>query len=144
MTIAEQIQAANRGEHPRAILKLESGWLMLGDVQPLEGYCVLIADPVVPSLNDLPEAQRLIYLRDMARVGDALLAAFGASRINYEMWGNLDPTLHTHIVPRYRAEPDALRVLPPRQAYEWGKARAFDPVSDAGTIARLRTALESH
>lgn len=142
MTIAEQIQAANRGEHPRAVLKLESGWVMLGDTQALEGYCVLIADPVVPSLNDLPEAARLIYLRDMVRVGDALLAAFGALRINYEMWGNLDPTLHTHIVPRYRTEPDNLRVLPPRQAYEWGKARAFDPVQDAGTIEKIRAALK--
>lgn len=141
MTITEQINAANRGEHLRAIAKLESGWLLLGDTQPLEGYCVLIADPVVPSLNDLPEAKRVIYLRDMARVGDALLKAFGALRINYEMWGNVDPTLHTHIVPRYRTEPDALRVQTPRQAYEWGKARAFDPVRDAGTIARIRAAL---
>jgi diadenosine tetraphosphate (Ap4A) HIT family hydrolase len=141
MTIAEQVKAAREGTHPRLIARLESGWLFLGDVQPLAGYCVLVADPVVPSLNDLPEASRLVYLRDMARAGDALLSALSAGRVNYEFWGNLDPTLHTHIVPRYSAEPEAQRVLPPRQAYAWGSARPFDAVADAPTITKIRAAL---
>lgn len=141
MTIAEQVKAARAGTHPRLVAKMDSGWLFLGDVQPLGGYCVLVADPVVPSLNDLPEASRAVYLRDMGRVGDALLSALGAGRVNYEFWGNLDPTLHTHIVPRFAAEAPELRMLPPRQAYDWGKGRAFDIELDAGVIAKIRAAL---
>jgi len=34
---------------------MEAGWLVVGDVQPRPGYCLLLADPVVISLNDLPE-----------------------------------------------------------------------------------------
>ena len=143
MTIAEQVRAAREGLHPRMIARLPSGWLFLGDVQPLSGYCVFVADPVVASLNDLPEASRLVYLRDMARVGDALLAAFGAGRVNYEFWGNLDPTLHTHIVPRFASEPADLRVLPPRQAYDWGKGRAFDAAADGAVMEKIRAALLS-
>jgi hypothetical protein len=26
---------------------MRSGWLVIGDVQPLPGYCLLLADPVV-------------------------------------------------------------------------------------------------
>ncbi|RZA05848.1 MAG: hypothetical protein EOP11_11830, partial [Proteobacteria bacterium] len=118
MTIAEQVRAAAAGEHPRLIARMASGWLFLGDTQPLSGYCVLVADPVVGSLNALDEGARAIYLRDMGLVGDALLAGLGAARVNYEFWGNLDPTLHTHIVPRFSWEPASLRVLPPRQAYD--------------------------
>lgn len=140
-SISEQVAQAARGEHPRFVARLPSGILLLGDTQPLPGYCVLVADPVVPSLNDLRGESRDQFLRDMALVGDGLLEAFGALRINYEMWGNLDPTLHTHIVPRYTSEAAELRVLPPRLAYDWGNARAFDAAKDQATILKIRTAL---
>jgi diadenosine tetraphosphate (Ap4A) HIT family hydrolase len=48
----------------------------------------------------------------MAMIGDALLKALDAYRINYETWGNLDQTLHTHITPRYLSEPEDKRILP--------------------------------
>ncbi|MBE7212544.1 MAG: hypothetical protein INR65_16110 [Gluconacetobacter diazotrophicus] len=140
-TIAARVSAARAGTHPQLVGRLLSGWLFLGDVQPLRGYCVLVADPIVPGLEALPEADRARYLLDTVRVGDALRAAFGAHRINYETWCNLDPSLHTHITPRYADEPDALRVLPPRQAYDWS-ARLFDPARDVPTIAILRAALD--
>jgi len=47
---------ARVGTNPYVISKLPSGWLVIGDVQPLPGYCVFLADPVVPSINDLSEA----------------------------------------------------------------------------------------
>ena len=41
---------ARRGQnHPYVICRMTSGWLVIGDVQPLPGYGVLPADPVVAS-----------------------------------------------------------------------------------------------
>jgi hypothetical protein len=93
--IAERVRLAHISANPYVICKMPSGWLVIGDVQPLPGYCLLLADPVVESLNSLDEPGRAIYARDVARVGDALLTVTDAFRINYETWGNTEPALHT-------------------------------------------------
>jgi diadenosine tetraphosphate (Ap4A) HIT family hydrolase len=124
--VHRKIALAETGNLSTAIMRLPSGWVVAGDVQPLRGYCILLAHPSVKDFNALSVEARAQYGRDMGRVGDALLSVLGAYRINYETWGNLDPALHTHIVPRYMDEPDDLRFLPPRQAYDWQKGRAFD------------------
>jgi diadenosine tetraphosphate (Ap4A) HIT family hydrolase len=136
--IEQRVVAARRGENPYVIAKVPSGWLVIGDVQPLDGYCLLLADPVVESLNMLEGAARAQYLADMARIGDALLAVTGAYRINYETLCNLEPSLHTHIIPRYADEPEALRRDLAFRAYDWAAARRFDPVRDAPFIAAMR------
>ena len=114
--IHRKIALCESGNWPQAILRLPSGWVTAGDTQPLRGYCVLLAAPVARDFNALAPEARARYALDMGRVGDALIAALGAYRVNYETWGNLDPALHTHIVPRYLSEPDRLRVQTPRQA----------------------------
>ena len=87
---------------------MTSGWAVMGDVQFLPGYCLLLADPVVASLNDLSADERIRFLSEMTLIGDALLEVTGASRINYEILGNAEPELHAHIFPRFRDEPDHL------------------------------------
>lgn len=139
--IEQRVLAARRGENPYVIAKLASGWLVIGDVQPLPGYCVFLADPVVESPNALSETDRIRYSLDVLAVGDALLAVTGAFRINYETLGNSEPALHTHIVPRYRDEPDDKRRIPPFSTYDWRTARPFDPALDQPFIEAMRTAL---
>ena len=78
---------------------------MLGERQVLPGYCLLLPDPVVPTLNALQGAERAAFLADMAALGDAVLAVTHAVRINYAIFGNLDPALHAHVIPRYHDEP---------------------------------------
>ncbi|MGA0600110.1 HIT family protein [Caulobacter sp. KR2-114] len=114
--IHRRVEMARRGENPYVIRRMPSGWLVIGDVQPLPGYCLLLADPVVGSINALDEAGRIAYSLDVARIGDALLAVTGAERINYETWGNLEPALHTHITPRYADEPPLKRRMAPGRA----------------------------
>jgi diadenosine tetraphosphate (Ap4A) HIT family hydrolase len=70
--------------------------------------CAALADPVVPHLNAMPDAARRTFLDDMARLGDAVLAATAALRINYAMFGNLEPALHAHVIPRFDAEEPSL------------------------------------
>jgi diadenosine tetraphosphate (Ap4A) HIT family hydrolase len=97
----------------------------MGDLQFLPGYCLLLPDPVVPSLNDLDAQARAVYLLDMAHLGDAVLQATGALRINYEILGNSEPELHCHLFPRYAHEPDDKRTMP-AWFYDWKNALPYD------------------
>ncbi|HWA62939.1 MAG TPA: hypothetical protein VG939_16275 [Caulobacteraceae bacterium] len=136
--IEERVAAARRGENPYVITRMASGWLVIGDVQPLAGYCLLLADPVVPSPNDLDEAARARYSLDVLKAGDGLLALTGAYRINYMTLANLEPSLHTHIIPRFMSEPEEKRRAGAFQAYDWATARPFDPVADGPFVERMR------
>ena len=123
------------------IARLESGWAILGDPQVLRGYCLLLPDPIVGHLNDFGGARRERFLADMARLGDAVLVATGAVRINYAMLGNLEPALHAHLMPRYADEPAERRTSHP-WSYDWNAAPHFDAARDAPLIALMRRALE--
>jgi diadenosine tetraphosphate (Ap4A) HIT family hydrolase len=140
--IQQRVELARAGQNPFVICQLPSGWLVIGDVQPLDGYCLLLADPVAESLNALDEKRRARYLRDMGRIGDAILAVTDAFRINYETWGNSEPSLHTHIVPRYLREPEEKRRRPACMGYDWAAARPFDSVTDAHFVELIRSRLE--
>lgn len=103
--IDERVAAARASSNPTVIGQMASGWVVIGDSQFLAGYCLLLADPVASSLNDLNVSARSQFLLDMAAIGDGLLAVTAAYRVNYEILGNTDPALHAHIFPRYRTEP---------------------------------------
>src|SRR4030042_4031387 len=108
-SIPERVESIRAGTNPTLICRVPSGWVVLCDTQFLSGYCILLPDPVVSSLNNLDQEKRAEYLCDMAMVGDALIEVTGAYRINYAIAGNSDPYLHAHIVPRYADEPDEYR-----------------------------------
>lgn len=137
--IHRRVAALRAGADPTLIARLPSGWAVFGEQQFLRGYCLLLPDPVVAHLNDfaLPAQQRA-FLDDLARLGEAVLAATGALRINYAMFGNVEPALHAHVVPRYADEPAALRTAHP-WAYDWNDAPRFD----AAALAPLRAALQA-
>jgi diadenosine tetraphosphate (Ap4A) HIT family hydrolase len=137
--VEERVRLARAGHNPYVICRMPSGWLVIGDRQPTPGYCLLLPDPVVGSLNDLPETERLQYLRDLTRVGDALLAVTGAYRINYEILGNEVPALHAHVTPRYPDEPAIVRRMSPtfRRLF----APRFHPGRHGPLMEALRFAL---
>jgi diadenosine tetraphosphate (Ap4A) HIT family hydrolase len=126
--IHRQVVAAREGKDPRVVTRLFSGWVVFGERQFVRGYVLLLPDPVVPTLNALGVKERTQFLMDLARVGDALLKATNAVRINYAILGNLEPALHAHVMPRYAEEPEEMRTTHP-WAYDWEKAPAFDRTS---------------
>lgn len=122
--ISQRVALARNGANDKVICRMPSGWAVMGDVQFLPGYCLLLPDPVVDSLNDLDADARATYLLDMARLGDAVLAATGAVRMNYEILGNSEPELHCHLFPRYATEPDDKRKMPV-WFYDWKTATPY-------------------
>ncbi len=141
--IHERVELARASINPTVICRMPSGWAVLGDAQFFPGYSLLLPDPVVPDLNALDPDARCQYLYDMTIIGDALLEVTEAYRINYEILGNLDPALHTHIFPRYRHEPDDYQKGPvyyyPR---EQRASRPFDPERDHELMQRLADAIQ--
>jgi diadenosine tetraphosphate (Ap4A) HIT family hydrolase len=123
--IHTQVVAAREGRDPRVIARLFSGWAVFGEQQFVRGYTLLLPDPVVPNLNALGARERIAFLSDMSRLGDALLKVTGAARINYAIFGNQEPALHAHVIPRYADEPDTLRTAQP-WAYDWSAAPLFE------------------
>jgi diadenosine tetraphosphate (Ap4A) HIT family hydrolase len=141
--IHERVEAARAGTNTTVITRVPSGWVVMGDVQYLPGYCLLLPDPVVPDLNSLDGEQRTQFLKDMAIVGDVLLKVTEAYRINYEIQGNTEPALHAHIIPRYMSEPEELRKIP---VWYYERKRMpltkYDVERDKKLIQEIRNAIQ--
>jgi diadenosine tetraphosphate (Ap4A) HIT family hydrolase len=135
--IHRMVEACRAGTNPAVVARLSSGWAVMADRQVLTGYCVLLADPPVGHLNELTFAGRNQFLADMSCLGEAVLRATAAVRINYAIFGNLEPALHAHVHPRYADEPAAQRVSNP-WSYDWARAPSFDPRAHAALLASIR------
>jgi diadenosine tetraphosphate (Ap4A) HIT family hydrolase len=122
--IHDLVDRCHAGECASLVTRMPSGWLILAQRQVLTGYCLLLPDPVVAHLNDFDGAQRERFLCDMAAAGDALLAITAALRINYAMFGNVEPALHAHLFPRRADEPAGTRTAQP-WALDWDAAPTF-------------------
>jgi diadenosine tetraphosphate (Ap4A) HIT family hydrolase len=126
--IANRLQRIKDGDDPQMIAKLRSGYVILGKYQPdpIVGACMLIPDPVVPSLNDLDHDARAAFLTDFALIGDAILGVTKCERINYLILCNQVPELHAHAIPRFASEDPTKRLQGPFEAYDFGSARVAD------------------
>ncbi|GAA4682185.1 HIT family protein [Streptomyces youssoufiensis] len=127
----DRIGSAVRGENPTVLRRLSAGFAVIGDVQFLPGYAVLLGDdPAVQRLSELPRGRRMDFLADMDRLGEAVERACrrldpAFRRVNLEILGNTDPFLHAHVWPRYAWEPDELARKPVwlYPAERWSDAR---------------------
>jgi len=138
--IHRRVSEARAGRDPTVIGRCASGWAVFGHQQFVQGYLLLLPDPVVPDLNSLTPERRSQFLLDMSHLGDALIRTTSPLRINYAIYGNLEPALHAHVIPRYRHEPEHLRTQQP-WAYDWNAAPAFDAAAAAPLIKALRIEL---
>jgi diadenosine tetraphosphate (Ap4A) HIT family hydrolase len=132
---SDRIGSALRGENPTVLCRLPASFAVIGDVQWLPGYSVLLADdPTVTRLSELPKVKRTQFLDSMDRVSQAVERACAAKdsgfrRVNIEILGNADAFLHAHVWPRYDWEPGE-RVTLPVWLYPHDKWR--DPTTALG------------
>ena len=138
--IHRRVNDARAGRDSTVLGRCASGWAVFGQQQFVQGYLLLLPDPVVPDLNALTPERRTQFLLDMSHLGDALVRTAAPLRVNYAIFGNLEPALHAHVVPRYRNEPEALRTQHP-WAYDWNKAPSFDAIASGPLMRALRTEL---
>jgi diadenosine tetraphosphate (Ap4A) HIT family hydrolase len=130
----DRVGTALAGTNPTVLRRLRAGFAVIGDLQHLPGYCVLITDdPAVDQLTDLPVDRQHVFLEDMALLGRAVSAVCARRdpafrRINLEIQGNTDAFLHAHVTPRYQWEPADV-VGWPAALHHW--TRRVDPDADA-------------
>jgi diadenosine tetraphosphate (Ap4A) HIT family hydrolase len=124
MTAIHRFVEAARAGDPSVIARLPSGWAVMGQRQVLRGYCLLLPDPVVSDLNALDNVMRDRFMCDLAQLGQAVKEVTGAIRINYAIFGNLEPALHAHVHPRFADEPPQFATQNP-WAYDWSQAPEF-------------------
>jgi diadenosine tetraphosphate (Ap4A) HIT family hydrolase len=117
--------------------------VVLGDVQFLQGYSLLLPDPVVPDLNALTMENRITFLKDMTVLGDALLEVTGAVRINYEILGNREPALHAHVFPRFSTEPEEQR-RKPVWFYDRKSAPPFDSKQHQQLMSKIAATIKRY
>ncbi len=137
--IHRRVAMLRAGGDAGLVARLASGWVVMGDPQVIRGYCLLLPDPVVPQLNALAGPARTAFLADMAHVGDVLMKAMDATRINYAIFGNVDPALHAHVFPRRADEPAGLVTAQP-WAFDWQAAPKFSAVQHGDLLGTLRRA----
>ncbi|OIH93746.1 HIT family protein [Curtobacterium sp. MCBA15_001] len=131
----DRIAAAHRGENPTVLAELAGGFAVIGDVQFLPGYCVLLGkDPRASSLADMPRAARVQFLADADLLATAVERACRSSdpafrRVNLEVLGNTDPLVHAHVWPRYAWEPPSLVTRP---VWLYDADRWHDPANALG------------
>jgi diadenosine tetraphosphate (Ap4A) HIT family hydrolase len=136
------VAQARASKNPFIVCRMPSGWAALNNQQYLSGYCILLPDPVVETINDLDPSGRAQFLSDMVTIGDALLEVTGSFRINYGILGNTAPALHAHIVPRYLSEPEKLRKGPPwSYPPDLTMARPFDAQRDRELMEKLASSI---
>lgn len=136
---SDRIGSARAGTNPTVLAKLPEAYAVIGDTQFLPGYCVLLVDdPSIDRLTDLPRPRRRAYLESVDLLGEAVETACREAdpaflRLNYEILGNTDHYLHCHLFPRYAWEP-ADHVGRPVWLYDpvefYGPAAALGPAHD--------------
>ncbi len=136
------VAACRAGNYELMIAPMPSGWAIMGGSQFLKGYSLLLPDPVVPHLNAMESPHRDQFLKDMATLGDAVLAVTGGVRINYAMFGNTEPALHVHVIPRYADEVPELRNAHP-WTYDWDAAAPFSLAVHGSLLTKLKQALKN-
>jgi diadenosine tetraphosphate (Ap4A) HIT family hydrolase len=132
------------GLNPTVIARMPSGWAVLGDGQRLPGYALILSDPLVPSLNDLPLEAQMIFLRDVALLGRAVQDVTDCARVNYGIYGNTDPYLHAHVFARYAWEDPERARVPVWKSYPLEELYAEEFLFSLEKQGELRSNLEVH
>jgi len=97
---------------------MESSWLTMSEKAPMPGYVCLVSRIHAVELHDLSESQGEAFMRDARQVSQALSAATGAIKLNYEIHGNTLPHLHMHFFPRYPGDPFEGGAIEPRRVQQ--------------------------
>lgn len=114
----DRVGSALAGTNPTVLSRLPGGFAVIGDVQFLPGYCVLLTDrPGIDRLSALPRPERIRFLESMDLLGEAVETVCRSRdpsfrRVNLEILGNQDAFLHAHVWPRYDWEPAEIVTRP--------------------------------
>ncbi len=103
--VSECLYCQNNETLDRLMIKigdLEVSQLFLFKEQSYPGRCNVVYRDHGVELHELSDQQRNAFMKDVARVGQAIAAAFNPDKINYGAYADTLSHLHIHIVPKYK------------------------------------------
>jgi diadenosine tetraphosphate (Ap4A) HIT family hydrolase len=84
------------------ICDLDVSQLFLFKEQSYTGRCNVVYKDHGVDFHELSENDRNAFMRDVAKVGKAIDAAYKPTKINYGAYSDTLSHLHMHIVPKYQ------------------------------------------
>lgn len=97
------------------ICELETSKVYLFKEQSHKGRVIVAHKKHIGDMTVLSADERASYFEDIAKVSNALQAAFKPNKVNYGAYGDTGCHLHFHLVPKYSDE------------FEWGTTFAMNP-----------------
>ena len=84
--VCDRIKETRVGNNPFFVKELETGYVVIGDYQHFKGYTLFLYKTHVVELFDLDAEVRAKHLYEMTLVSEALKKAFGAQKMNYDLF----------------------------------------------------------
>src|SRR3989339_620279 len=99
--VCDRIGLIIKGKNKYFVKELVSGYVVLCDFQFYFGYTLFLSKTHVNELHKLSKRERYIFLKEMAKVAEAVYKTFKPKKLNYGLMGNTDTHIHWHLIPRY-------------------------------------------
>jgi diadenosine tetraphosphate (Ap4A) HIT family hydrolase len=84
---------------------MEHSYFVVGDSQFHRGYALVLLKEHVREPFELPPSVQRAHFREVMRAAEALHVTFEPVKMNFSCYGNAEPHVHWHIVPRYEDDP---------------------------------------
>lgn len=102
--ICQRISKIEKGTNSFFVKELQTGYVVLGDTQYQMGYTLFLSKIHKKELHELSISQKLLFLKEMSIVSEAVYKSFHPDKLNYELLGNTDQHMHWHFFPRYSTD----------------------------------------
>ena len=103
--ICERVALARQGRNPYVIAEMEHSYFIVGDHQFHQGYALVLLKEHVREPFELSADVQREHFAEVMRAAKALQVTFRPWKLNYSCYGNVEPHVHWHIVPRYEDDP---------------------------------------
>lgn len=104
-SICDRIHEIQAHANPYFVAELNTGYVVIGDIQFFRGYSLFLCKQHAHELHQLEPSFKLRFLEEMSLVAQAVFESFNPVKLNYELLGNSEPHLHWHLFPRHQDDP---------------------------------------
>jgi diadenosine tetraphosphate (Ap4A) HIT family hydrolase len=134
--ICQRVALANEGRNPYLIAEMDHSFFVVGDHQFHRGYALVLLKEHVREPFELSPPAQLEHFREVMRAAEALNNTFRPFKLNYSCYGNAEPHVHWHLVPRYEGD-SFLRQDPWREVERFSE-RTITPDQARAIAAQIR------
>lgn len=102
--LCTRVKNLTKNIDPAFIHEFEDSYLVLGDHQYYQGYCVLILKKHIGDLTELSFIEQERFFKEGMKAAKLLKNYFKPYKMNYAVLGNEVEHVHLHLIPRYQDE----------------------------------------